>query len=113
MPAEQLKKIVDEERASQQYPREAQEKNQPKSRRRKHADDVEDDDLLEELASFLYGAPEEIREQVYDAMRRGESAEEILLRVLKEHILPARAGGARRERPTALPPPEQGSSFRP
>jgi hypothetical protein len=109
--AEQLKKIVEEERASQEYPRKAQEKNRPQPRRKKHADDAEDDELLEQLASLLLGAPGEIREQVYEAMRRGETTEDILLRLVREQILPSRAGGARRERPTALPPPEQGSLF--
>jgi hypothetical protein len=114
MQAELLKKIVEEERASDSYPekRKAQERNSPQPRRgpqRFDADEETED--IDELASILLEAPPEIREQVFAAMRRGESAADILLRLVLEHALPATAGGPRKERPPKLPPPGQGSLF--
>jgi hypothetical protein len=66
---------------------------------------------INELASILLEAPPEIREQVFEAMKRGESTTDILLRLVTEHALHATAGGARKERPPKLPPPDQGSLF--
>jgi hypothetical protein len=114
MQAELLKKIVEEERASDSYPetRKAQERNsaQPRRGRRRFDADEEIHDI-DELASILLQAPPEIREQVFEAMKRGESTADILLRLVMEHALPATPGGVRKERPPKLPPPGQGSLF--
>ncbi|MDQ1451370.1 MAG: hypothetical protein QOK38_1236 [Acidobacteriaceae bacterium] len=115
MQADLLKKIVEEERASDSYPeqRKAQERNPSQSRRgRRHRFDADEEtEDIDELASILLNAPPEIREQVFAAMRRGESTADILLRLVREHALPTTAGGARKERPPKLPPPGQGSLF--
>jgi hypothetical protein len=114
MEAELLKKIVEEERASDSYPeqRKAQERNRPQPRRRRRRFDADEEmEDINELASILLEAPPEIREQVFEAMKRGESTTDILLRLVTEHALHATAGGARKERPPKLPPPDQGSLF--
>ena len=114
MQPEQLKKIVEEERASDSYPeqRKAQERNPPQSRRRRRGFDADEEiEDTDELASILLNAPPEIREQVFEAMRRGESTADILFRLVLDYALPATAGGARKEKPPKLPPPGQGSLF--
>jgi hypothetical protein len=119
-----LQKIVDEERANDAYPEsmpsrkpayvEQRNKQQGKLPRRRGRDRFlpdEEDDAIHELRELLEGAPPEIRQQAIKALERGESAADILLRLLMDHVLPGAPAGARKERPPKLPLPEQGSLF--
>jgi hypothetical protein len=120
---ELLPKVVEEERTSNTYPDPGRRKTPAylpqrmvetrKAGRRRPPFylDEEEEDAFEEFEDMVKNAPPEVRRQALEALERGESTAEILVRILLAHVAPGAPYGAHAKKPPKLPPPGQGSLF--
>jgi tetratricopeptide (TPR) repeat protein len=120
---ELLQKVVEEERTSNTYPDPGRRKTPAylpqrmvetrKAGRRRPPFylDEEEEDAFEEFEDMVKNAPPEVRRQALEALERGESTAEILVRILLAHVAPGAPYGAHAKKPPKLPPPGQGSLF--